>query len=47
VLEIPFTFEIGIVATVTLGAMALTIATGILTTWSAMSVRPAHQLRSA
>jgi putative ABC transport system permease protein len=47
VLEIPFTFEPGIVATVTLGAMALTIVTGIMTTWSAMSIRPAHQLRSA
>jgi putative ABC transport system permease protein len=47
VLEIPFTFEPGIVATVTLSAMALTIITGIITTWSALSIRPARQLRSA
>lgn len=46
VLEIPFALDIGTVLTITLGAIVLTIATGMLTTWSAMSVRPARQLRA-
>ncbi len=45
VMEIPFTFSWGTVALVTIGAVVVTIATGVLTTWSAMSVRPAQQLR--
>jgi len=46
VLEIPFTLDIGTALTITLGAIVVTIATGMVTTWSAMSVRPARQLRA-
>jgi putative ABC transport system permease protein len=46
VLEIPFALDIGTIVTITLGAIVLTIVTGMLTTWSAMSVRPARQLRA-
>lgn len=46
VMEIPFVPHLGTIATVIIGAVATTIATGVLTTWSAMSVRPARQLRA-
>jgi putative ABC transport system permease protein len=46
VLEIPFSFDLGTALTITFGAIVLTIATGMITTWSAMSVRPARQLRA-
>lgn len=46
VLEIPFTLHWGVIGAVTLGALIATIGTGVLATWSAMSVRPAQQLRS-
>jgi putative ABC transport system permease protein len=46
VLEIPFVLDITTALTITFGAIVLTIVTGMLTTWSAMSVRPARQLRA-
>jgi putative ABC transport system permease protein len=46
VLEIPFVLDLPLVGLVTLGAVLLTILTGVVTTWSAMSVRPARRLRS-
>jgi len=46
VLELPFTLDIPTVAVVVLGAVVLTVATGIVATWSAMSVRPARRLRA-
>ena len=46
VLEIPFTLDLITALTITFGAIVLTIVTGMITTWSAMSVRPARQLRS-
>ncbi|SMQ65097.1 putative ABC transport system permease protein [Devosia lucknowensis] len=46
VMEIPFVPNMMTVAVVIIGAVATTIATGVLTTWSAMSVRPARQLRA-
>ena len=46
VLEIPFALDMATALTITLGAIVLTIVTGMLTTWSAMSVRPARQLRA-
>lgn len=46
VLDIPFQINWPIIALVTLGAVCMTIATGVVATWSAMSVRPARQLRS-
>lgn len=46
VLEIPFAISWGTIALVTVGAVLVSIGTGVLTTWSAMSVRPARQLRA-
>ena len=46
VMEIPFAPNLVTVAVVVVGAVVVTIATGVLTTWSAMAVRPARQLRS-
>lgn len=46
VMEIPFAPKVLTIAIVVIGAVATTIATGIATTWSAMSVRPARQLRA-
>lgn len=46
VMEIPFTINWSTIVLVTVGAVLVTIATGVLTTWSAMSVRPAQQLRT-
>ena len=46
VMDIPFQPNLPIVALVVIGAVVATIATGVLTTWSAMSVRPARQLRA-
>jgi putative ABC transport system permease protein len=46
VLEIPFAMSWSTIAGVSLGAIAVTIGTGVVTTWSAMSVRPAQQLRA-
>jgi putative ABC transport system permease protein len=45
VMDISFAPDVLTIAVVVLGAVAATIATGVLTTWSAMSVRPAKQLR--
>ncbi|ODT71444.1 MAG: hypothetical protein ABS75_09295 [Pelagibacterium sp. SCN 63-23] len=45
VMDIPFAPNAMSIAAVVLGAIAATIATGILTTWTAMSIRPARQLR--
>ncbi|WIJ25916.1 ABC transporter permease [Devosia sp. RR2S18] len=46
VMEIPFALDLLTIAVVVIGATVVTIATGVLTTWSAMSVRPAQQLRA-
>ena len=46
VMDIPFAPNLLTVAAVVVGAVLVTIATGVLTTWSAMSVRPARQLRA-
>ncbi|MEO5806188.1 FtsX-like permease family protein [Devosia sp.] len=46
-LELPFSFEPALILTVMTGATALTIATGLITTWSALSVKPAQHLRMA
>jgi putative ABC transport system permease protein len=46
VMDIPFAPDLLTIALVIMGAVLATIATGILTTWSAMSVRPARQLRA-
>lgn len=46
VMEIPFAPNVWTIVIVVMGAVATTIATGIVTTWSAMSVRPAGQLRA-
>lgn len=45
VMDIPFQPNLMVVALVVIGTVVATIATGVLTTWSAMSVRPARQLR--
>lgn len=46
VMEIPFAPDLFTIVIVIIGAVLTTIATGVLTTWSAMSVRPARQLRA-
>ncbi|HEV7434542.1 MAG TPA: FtsX-like permease family protein, partial [Pseudorhizobium sp.] len=46
VMEIAFALNLLTIAVVVIGATVVTIATGVLTTWSAMSVRPAQQLRA-
>ncbi|MDV3253054.1 FtsX-like permease family protein [Devosia sp. BK] len=46
VMDIPFAPNLTTIAIVVAGAVVTTIATGVLTTWSAMSVRPARQLRA-
>ncbi len=46
-LELPFTLDLRLLTLVLLGAVTATILTGLLTTWSALSVRPAHFLRNA
>lgn len=46
VMEIPFAPNLLTIALVIVGAVATTIVTGVVTTWSAMSVRPARQLRA-
>jgi putative ABC transport system permease protein len=45
-LEIEFVLNPGLIGVVVVAAVALTIAIGTLTTWSALSVRPAQQLRA-
>lgn len=47
VLEIPFDISWGTIGLVTVGAVLVAIGTGVATTWSAMSVRPARQLRAS
>jgi putative ABC transport system permease protein len=46
VMEIPFAPNLLTVAIVVLSSVVVTIATGALTTWSAMAARPARQLRA-
>lgn len=46
VMKIPFAPDFFAIAFVIIGAMLTTICTGVLTTWSAMSVQPARQLRA-
>lgn len=46
VLELQFTLDLGLIALVMLGSVAVTALVGIITTWSALSVRPARYLRS-
>jgi putative ABC transport system permease protein len=45
VLGIPFAPNWVTIAAVNIGAIVATIVTGVVTTWSAMSIRPARQLR--
>jgi putative ABC transport system permease protein len=45
-LELDFSVDIGIVVVISLCAIVLTIGTGALTTWSAMSAGPASRLRT-
>jgi putative ABC transport system permease protein len=45
VLKLPFSLDLGLLAAVLAGAMAITIATGLVVTWSALSTRPARYLR--
>lgn len=44
-LELPFSFDPWLIVMVMSGATALTIVTGLVTTWSALSVKPARHLR--
>ena len=46
VLELGFSLEVPLVLLIVFGAVAATIATGMATTWSALSIRPAAQLRA-
>lgn len=46
VLEVSFSFDAGLVLLVIVGAVALTMLTGTLITWSALSTRPAQLLRA-
>lgn len=46
VMDIAFAPDFLTIATVIAGSVLATIATGVLTTWSAMSARPARQLRA-
>jgi putative ABC transport system permease protein len=46
VLDIPFAPNWVTITAVSVGAIAVTIATGVATTWSAMSIRPARRLRA-
>jgi putative ABC transport system permease protein len=46
VLKLPFTLDVGLLVLVLLGAMAVTMLTGLVTTWAALSVRPAQYLRA-
>ena len=45
VMDIPFAPHLTTVGMTVIGAVLITISTGVLTTWSAMSARPAKQLR--
>jgi putative ABC transport system permease protein len=45
VLKLPFSLDLGLLVAVLVGAMAVTIATGLVVTWSALSTRPARYLR--
>jgi putative ABC transport system permease protein len=47
VLESPFHFDFGLVLAVLVGALVISIGVGMLTTWSALSIRPARHLRTA
>lgn len=46
VLEVDFSLDAGLVLLVVIGAVVLTILTGTLITWSALSTRPAQFLRA-
>ncbi|WDR06306.1 FtsX-like permease family protein [Devosia rhodophyticola] len=45
-LEIDFAINIALIFAVAVGVIALTVGTGALTTWAAMSARPASRLRA-
>ncbi|WDR04385.1 FtsX-like permease family protein [Devosia algicola] len=45
-LEIGFTINVGVILAVAIGVIVLTVGTGALTTWAAMSARPASRLRA-
>jgi len=47
VLELPFAVDLPIAVAVVAGAVAATVLTGVLTTWSSLSVRPAAKLRAS
>ena len=46
VLQLSFALDWPLIAEVALGAMVATVATGLVTTWSALSTRPAAYLRA-
>lgn len=46
VLQLGFMLDWALIAQVALGAMLATVATGLVTTWSALSTRPASYLRA-
>ncbi|HEV7718774.1 MAG TPA: FtsX-like permease family protein [Arsenicitalea sp.] len=46
VLKLPFSLDFGLLVIVLLGAMAVTMLTGLVTTWTALSTRPAQFLRA-
>ncbi|HZY68355.1 MAG TPA: FtsX-like permease family protein [Devosia sp.] len=45
-MDLGFSVDMGLIGGVLLGSVLLTIATGAVTTWSALSTRPAQYLRS-
>ena len=45
-MPLSFTFDVPLVVGVAVGAMAATIVTGLATTWSALTARPAAFLRA-
>jgi len=46
VLQLHFALDLPLVAAVALGAVAVTMLTGLVTTWSALTARPAAFLRA-
>jgi putative ABC transport system permease protein len=46
VLQLSFSFDAGLVMAVAVGAMGVTVFTGLATTWSALAARPAAFLRA-
>jgi putative ABC transport system permease protein len=47
VIDVPFSLDLPLIVEVALGAVVVTIVTGLLTTWSALTARPAAFLRAS